>query len=55
MKTGNTLATGYMNGEFTFRPIQVRFPLAARSDVCRSLRIDFGGALMAAVENDGWC
>ena len=23
------------------------FPLAARSDVSRSLRIDFGGALMA--------
>ncbi len=24
MKTGNTLATGFVGGEFTFRPIQVR-------------------------------
>ncbi len=24
MKTGNTLATGFVSGEFTFRPIQVR-------------------------------
>lgn len=24
MKTGNTLTTAYVNGDFTFKPIQVR-------------------------------
>ena len=32
MKTGNTLANGFVSGEFTFRPIQVRTPYRSIAD-----------------------